>query len=44
MPDLTLPILEAQHMRSLLAPDVGKDMYDTLAKVWRAAEGDSAEG
>ena len=38
VPGMTLEIIEAMHTGSLLAPDVARDMYETFATVWNAAE------
>jgi TolB-like protein len=37
-PDMTLEIIEVIHTGSLLAPDMAREMYDTIAAVWNAAE------
>ncbi len=41
-PSLTLEHMERLHTGSVLAPSVARDMYETFATVWRAAE--EAEG
>jgi len=43
-PSLTLEHMERLHTGSVLAPSVARQMYDTFAKVWHAAEQENNPG